>query len=277
MKRTLLITTIIMAAVACNNKNPFLSGWDTPYSIPDFDAVQEEHYIPAVEAGIAQQQAEIDAIIANQEAPTFENVVAAYERSGAILDRVVGVLFNLSETDGTESLQKIVEQVLPMLSVHSDNISMNPDFFAKVEVLYNDMENLGLNQEQKMAHKKLYNGFVNNGIALGEAEQARMREINMELSSLSNTFGNRLLAENNAFAEEFGVAISEYGAAMASTQDRELREKMFKAYASRGNNGNENDTKDLIMKMMALRIEKAGLLGYENPAQMILRQDGWNS
>ncbi|MBE6234919.1 MAG: M3 family metallopeptidase [Bacteroidales bacterium] len=270
MKRTLLITTIIMAAVACNNKNPFLSGWDTPYSIPDFDAVQEEHYIPAVEAGIAQQQAEIDAIIANQEAPTFENVVAAYERSGAILDRVVGVLFNLSETDGTESLQKIVEQVLPMLSVHSDNISMNPDFFAKVEVLYNDMENLGLNQEQKMALKKLYNGFVNNGIALGEAEQARMREINMELSSLSNTFGNRLLAENNAFAEEFGVAISEYGAAMASTQDRELREKMFKAYASRGNNGNENDTKDLIMKMMALRIEKAGLLGYENPAQMIL-------
>ena len=270
MKRTLLITTIIMAAVACNNKNPFLSGWDTPYSIPDFDAVQEEHYIPAVEAGIAQQQAEIDAIIANQEAPTFENVVAAYERSGAILDRVVGVLFNLSETDGTESLQKIVEQVLPMLSVHSDNISMNPDFFAKVEILYNDMENLGLNQEQKMALKKLYNGFVNNGIALGEAEQARMREINMELSSLSNTFGNRLLAENNAFAEEFGVAISEYGAAMASTQDRELREKMFKAYASRGNNGNENDTKDLIMKMMALRIEKANLLGYENPAQMIL-------
>jgi peptidyl-dipeptidase Dcp len=92
----------------------------------------------------------------------------------------------------------------------------------------------------------------------------------MELSSLSNTFGNRLLAENNAFAEQFGVAISEYGGAMASTADRDLREKMFKAYASRGNNGNENDTKDLILKMMALRVEKANLLGYENPAQMIL-------
>ena len=256
--------------MSCNNSNPFLSDWATPYSIPDFSAVQEKHYIPAVEAGIAQQEAEIQAIIDNQEAPTFANVVEAYERSGAILDRVMGVLFNLSETDGTESLQKIVEQALPMLSVHSDNISMNPAFFAKVEVLYNDMENLGLNQEQKMALKKLYNGFVNNGIALGEAEQARMREINMELSSLSNTFGNMLLAENNAFAEEFGVAISEYGEAMAATDDRALREKMFKAYASRGNNGNENDTKDLIMKMMALRIEKANLLGYENPAQMIL-------
>ena len=262
-----------MAAVACAPKkasNPFLTEWDTPYGIPDFSAVEESHYLPAVEAGIEQQQAEIDAIIANAEAPTFENVVAAYEKSGAILDRVVGVLFNLSETDGTESLNAIVEKVLPMLSAHSDNITMNPAFFAKVEVLYNDIDNLGLTQEQKMALTKLYNSFVNNGIALDEASQARMREINAELSSLSNTFGNRLLAENNAFAEEFGVAISEYGGAMASTADRALREKMFKAYASRGNNGNENDTKDLVMKMMALRIEKANLLGYENPAQMIL-------
>ena len=262
-----------MAAVACAPKkasNPFLTEWDTPYGIPDFSAVEESHYLPAVEAGIEQQQAEIDAIIANPDAPTFENVVAAYERSGAILDRVIGVLFNLSETDGTESLNAIVEQVLPKLSAHSDNITMNPQFFAKVEALYRDMENLGLDQEQKMTLKKLYNSFVNNGIALDEASQARMREINAELSSLSNTFGNRLLAENNAFAEEFGVAISEYGGAMASTADRALREKMFKAYASRGNNGNENDTKDLVMKMMALRIEKANLLGYENPAQMIL-------
>ena len=270
MKKISLIFAGIMTLMSCNNSNPFLSDWSTPYSIPDFSAVQEKHYIPAVEAGIAQQEAEIQAIIDNQDAPTFANVVEAYERSGAILDRVIGVLLNLAETDGTESLQKIVEQALPMLSVHSDNISMNPAFFAKVEALYNDMENLGLNQEQKMALKKLYNGFVNNGIALGEAEQARMREINMELSSLSNTFGNMLLAENNAFAEEFGVAISEYGEAMAATDDRALREKMFKAYASRGNNGNENDTKDLIMKMMALRIEKANLLGYANPAQMIL-------
>ena len=259
-----------MVAASCNNTNPFLTEWDTPYGIPDFGAVKEKHYVPAFEAGIAQQQAEIDAIIANPDAPTFENVVEAYEKSGAILDRAVGVLFNVSETDSTPALQEIVEQVLPLISVHSDNIFMNADFFKKVEVLYNDMENLGLNQEQKMALKKLYNGFVKNGIALGEAEQARMREINMELSSLSNTFGNRLLAENNAFAEQFGVAISEYGGAMASTADRDLREKMFKAYASRGNNGNENDTKDLILKMMALRVEKANLLGYENPAQMIL-------
>ena len=270
MKKIILIFTIVMAAVSCNRINPFLTEWETPYGIPDFGQIKEKHYIPAIELGIRQQQSEIDAIIANSDAPTFENVVEAYERSGAILDRVANVLFNISESDATESLQKIVEQALPLISVHSDNIFMNPYFFAKVEKLYNDMDNLGLTQEQKMTLKKLYNSFVKNGIALGEAEQARMREINMELSSLSNTFGNNLLAENNAFAEEFGVTISEYAGAMATTEDRTLREKMFKAYSSRGNNGNENDNKELIMKMMALRVEKAKLLGYDNPAQMIL-------
>jgi len=259
-----------MAAISCNNINPFLTEWDTPYGIPDFTQIQEKHYIPAIEMGIRQQQGEIDAIIANADAPTFENVVEAYERSGAILDRVSMVLFNVSESDATESLQKIVEQALPLISEHSDNIFMNPYFFAKVDALYKDIDNLGLNQEQKMTLKNLHNAFVKNGVALDEASQARMREINMELSSLSNTFGNNLLAENNAFAEEFGVSISEYGEAMAATEDRALREKMFKAYSSRGNNGNEYDNKDLMVRMMALRIEKANLLGYDNPAQMIL-------
>ncbi len=271
MKKIFIALTIIMAAVSCNKSNPFLSGWDTPYGIPDFDKIQEKHYIPAIEYGIRQQQGEIDAIIANSEAPTFANVVEAYERSGAVLDRVSAVLFNVSESDATESMQKIVEEALPLISVHSDNIFMNPYFFKKVEVLYKDINNLGLNQEQKMTLKKLYDSFVKNGIALGEAEQARMREINLELSALSNKFGNNLLAENNAFAEEFGVSISEYPVAMAATADRAQREKMFRAYSSRGNNGNEYDNKKLIMDMMALRIEKANLLGYASPADMILQ------
>ena len=270
MKKTLIALSIIMATMSCSTKNPFFSEWDTPYGIPDFGQIKEDHYIPAIEEGIRQQEAEIAAIIANEDAPTFANVVEAYEKSGAVLGRVTSVLFNVSESDATESLQAIVEQALPLISVHSDNIMMNPDFFAKVDVLFKDMENLGLTQEQKMVLKKLHNGFVKNGIALNEADQERMREINLELSSLSNTFGNYLLAENNAFAEEFGVTISEYPGAMASTADRAIREKMFKAYSSRGNNGNEHDTKDLMVKMMALRIEKAKLLGYETPAQMIL-------
>ena len=268
MKKIFFISMFFMTAVSCTN--PFLTSWDTPYGIPDFSKVKEKHYIPAVKAGIEQQQAEIDAIVACEDAPTFANVVEAYEASGAILDRVVGVLFNLSETDSTPALQEIVGHVLPMLSEHGDNIFMNAAFFAKVDALYGQMDSLGLTQEQKMVLKKLHRSFVQNGVALDEASQARMREINMELSSLSNEFGNRLLAENNAFAQEFGVAISEYAGTMGVTADRDLRERMFKAYSSRGNNGGENDTKELIMKMMALRIEKAKLLGYENPAQMIL-------
>ena len=270
MKRIAFILTVIMAAVSCSNVNPFLGEWETPYGIPDFNSIKEKHYLPAIEYGIRQQQSEIDAIIADSEAPTFENVVEAYERSGEVLGRVTAVLFNVSESDATESLQKIVEEALPLISAHSDNIFMNPYFFAKVEKLYKDIDNLGLNQEQKMVLKKLYNSFVKNGIALPEAEQVRMREINMEISSLQNTFGNMLLAENNAFAAEFGISVSEYAGAMASTEDRALREKMFKAYSSRGNNGNENDTKDLILKLMGLRIEKAKLLGYETPADFIL-------
>ncbi len=270
MKRIAFILTVIMAAVSCSNVNPFLGEWETPYGIPDFNSIKEKHYLPAIEYGILQQQSEIDAIIADSEAPTFENVVEAYERSGEVLGRVTAVLFNVSESDATESLQKIVEEALPLISAHSDNIFMNPYFFAKVEKLYKDIDNLGLNQEQKMVLKKLYNSFVKNGIALPEAEQARMRDINMEISSLQNTFGNMLLAENNAFAAEFGISVSEYAGAMASTEDRALREKMFKAYSSRGNNGNDNDTKDLILKLMGLRIEKAMLLGYETPADFIL-------
>ena len=269
MKKILTALTI-MATLSCTNQNPFLSSWETPYGIPDFGAIKEKHYIPAIKAGIQQQEAEIAAIVENTEAPTFANVVEAYERSGAILDRVSNVLFNISESDATESLQNIVGEALPLISVHGDNIFMNPGFFAKVDALYAQIEDLGLNQEQKMVLKKLHNAFVKNGIALNEADQARMREINMELSTLTNQFGNNLLAENNAFAQEFGIAISEYGEAMASCEDRARREAMFNAYASRGNNDNANDTKELIVKIMNLRIEKAKLLGYENPAQMIL-------
>ena len=211
MKRISILIMMIMAAVSCDRINPFLTEWETPYGIPDFTQVKEKHYIPAIEFGILQQQAEIDAIIANPDAPTFENVVEAYERSGAVLDRVSNVLFNVSESDATESLQKIVEEALPLISVHSDNIFMNPYFFTKVEKLYRNIDGLGLNQEQKMALKKLYNAFIKNGIALNETSQARIREINLELSSLSNTFGNNLLAENNAFADKYGISISEYG------------------------------------------------------------------
>lgn len=269
MKRIFFLLSVIIMA-ACNQINPFLGEWDTPYGIPPFEDIEEKDYIRAIRMGIRQQERQIDQIIANSAAPSFANTVEAYEQSGQILDRVSGVLFNLSESDATPSLQKVVEKALPMLSKHSDNIFMNPYFFAKVETLYDNKENLGLNQEQKMALDKLYRSFIRNGIALDDAGQARMREINSGLSSLEFCFGNNLLAENNSFADEFGISVSEYSGKMASCEDRDLRERMFKAYSSRGNNGGRHDNKEIIMKIMALRIEKAQMLGYEHPADFIL-------
>ena len=270
MKKTLISVLSVMALASCNNANPFIDGWDTPYGIPPFAQIEEAHYLPAIEAGIKQQAEEIEAIIANTQEPTFENVIEAYDRSGEILSRTSSVLFNLSESDATDSMQKIVEQALPLITAHSNDIYMNPAFFAKVDALYQKIDNLGLNREQQMVLKKIHNSFVKNGVALSEADQAKMREINNELSALEFNFGNNLLAENNAFAEKFGISISQYTAKMTSSDDRALREQMFKAYSSRGNNNNDKDNKEICKRIMELRIQKANLLGYTNPADYIL-------
>ncbi len=270
MKRIIIILAMMMSMAGCNKVNPFLFEWKSNYGMPPFDEIREGQYVLAVKMGIRQQASDVDAIIANGEEPTFENTIAAYDRSGGTLDRVTGVLFNLSETDGTPSMQKIVERVLPMLSEHNDNIFMNPYFFDRVKYLYERKDTLGLTREQEMVLDRIYDNFVNNGISLDEAGQARMREINQELSSLTYRFGNNLLAENNAFADRFGISVSEYVSEMASCSDRARREEMFRAYSSRGNNGNRNDTKRLILDIMRLRIEKAQLLGYGTPADQIL-------
>jgi peptidyl-dipeptidase Dcp len=167
-------------------------------------------------------------------------------------------------------MQKIVEQALPLITAHSNDIYMNPAFFAKVDALYKKIDELGLNREQQMVLKKIHNSFVKNGVALNEADQAKMREINNELSTLEFNFGNNLLAENNAFAEKFGISISQYTTKMTSSEDRALREQMFKAYSSRGNNNNDKDNKEICKRIMEFRIQKANLLGYTNPADYIL-------
>ncbi len=265
----LFITTMMMTS--CHSRvNPFLCDWDTPQGIPPYSLIEESDYLPAIEAGIAQQEAEIQAIIDNPEAPGFDNVLGAYEQSGEILEKVTGVLFNLSESDATESLLAIVEKALPMLSGHSDNILMNPELFRKVDALYQQKDALGLSTEQQMLLKKIHNSFIRNGIALNGDDQQRLREINTEISRLELTFGNNLLAESNAFRERFGISVSEYTTEMTYCEDRDRREQMFNAYSSRGNNGNEYDNNGIVLKIMQLRIEKAQLLGFANPAEFIL-------
>lgn len=256
-------------AISCT-QNPFLQEWDTPYGIPPFEKIKECHYLPAIKAGIDEQNAEIAAIVGNPEAATFENTVVAMDRSGATLDKVCGVLFNLSESTVTDGLNKIVEKAMPQLSEHSDNIYMNAELFARVKAVYEDPATAERSREEQMLVKDFYESFVNNGVALPAEQQARLKEINSELSSLVLNFGNNLLAESNAFMAEFGFSVANYYDKMASIEDRDLREKIFYGYSHRGNNGNGYDNKAVILRTMELRIEKAKLLGYDTPAAWIL-------
>ena len=250
------------AAASCSRNNPFLEEWNTPYGIPPFDEIQLSDYIPAVTAGIEQQKKELDAILTNPDAPTFDNTVAAYEYSGEILTKVSLVLFNLQETEGNEEMDKVVEEATALMTAHEDEMSMNKAFFERVKAVY-DADQSGLTREQQMVLKNLYESFTRSGVALDEASQERLKDINQKIAAAQQKFGTNLLAENNAFKETFGVPVSAYPAEMTGCEDRDRREAMFKAYSSRGNNGNEYDNKALCLEILKLRAEKARMLGFD--------------
>ena len=250
------------AAASCSRNNPFLEEWNTPYGIPPFDDIQLSDYIPAVTAGIEQQKKELDAILANPDTPTFDNTVAAYEYSGEILTKVSLVLFNLQETEGNEEMDKVVEEATALMTAHEDEMSMNKAFFERVKAVY-DADQSGLTREQQMVLKNLYESFTRSGVALDEASQERLKDINQKIAAAQQKFGTNLLAENNAFKETFGVPVSAYPAEMTGCEDRDRREAMFKAYSSRGNNGNEYDNKALCLEILKLRAEKARMLGFD--------------
>lgn len=265
MKKTILALGAIAMMAACTQtkNNPFLEEWDTPYGIPPFEKIQLTDYIPAIKAGIEEQNKELEAILNNQEAPTFENTIAAYELSGKTLTKTSAVLFNLQETEGSDEMNKVVEEATALMTEHEDNISMNKAFFGRVKAVY-EADQSGLTREQQMVLKKLYQSFTRNGVDLDEAAQARLKEINQKIAAAQQKFGTNLLAENNAFKEKFGVPVSSYTSEMTSCEDRSRREEMFKAYSSRGNNGNEYDNKALCLEILKLRAERAKLLGFDN-------------
>ena len=269
MKRILLFA-MALAMTACGPKagKIFKEEWNTPYGTAPFSQITEADYKPAILAGIEAQKAEIRAIVGNPEAPTFENTIEAYELSGDLLSKVVGVFFNLAESDSTPVIQQIEEEVTPIISAASDEIFMDEAFFARVKAVYENMD--GLDREQQMVTKKLYDRFVRNGVALDAEKKARFAEINTRLAVLSQKFGQNLLAENNAFRDAIGVTVSEYPTFMATCEDRDLREKAFKAYSSRCNNGGEHDNNAIVLEIMKLRTEKAALLGYKNSAEYLL-------
>ena len=264
MKKISLLAFAVLL-MACNKPaqtNIFLQEWDTPYGNAPFSKIAIEDYMPAFKAGIEEEKANIQAIIDNPAAPTFENTILAYEKASPILDKVEGVFFNLSESDSTPEMQAIEEEVMPLLTEASNGILMNGDLFARVKAVYEASE--GLTREQQMATKKLYQAFERNGVGLDAEGKKRFAEINTRLSTLSQKFGQNLLQQNNAFKDATGLTVSEYYDFMASCEDRTKREQVFKAYSTRGNNGDEADNNAIVLEILKLRAEMAELLGYQS-------------
>lgn len=297
---------------ACSQKenltsNPFLTEFQTPYATPDFDRIQFEHYEPAFLKGIEQQNEEIQSIVQNTEAPTFENTVVALDNSGELLARVSGVFFALTEADTNDSLIALQGRIAPMLSEHQDNIYLNADLYQRIATLHQQEEDgtLSLNTEQHYLLDKYYKRFVRSGASLDADKQQRLREINKQLSTLTIDFGNHVLADNNAYqlvidkeedlaglpeavisgaaheAEARGLAGKWVFTLQESSrlpllqyaQNRELRKNIYQAYTSLGNHDNANDNKEVLKQILTLRLEKAKLMGYKNHAEYVLAEN----
>ena len=307
MKKTTTILAMGFAAAlllpaGCNKKmdNPFFSEWGTPYEIPDFSKIKTEHYLPAFEEGIARQLNEIDDIVNNPEAPTFENTIEAYEYSGDLLNSVSSVFFNLSECENSDEMEKIAETVTPMLSAHGDNIALNADLFKRVKAVYDQRDSLNLDPEQARLLEETYKGFVRAGANVPEAQQARFRELNEQIASLTLRFAQNVLKATNAYqlvldeapaglsadqiaaAKETGNAgeatkgklvfelnMPSWEPFMMNCSDRNLREQMWKAYSTRCNGGEFDNTK-IIDTLVNLRLERANILGFKSHADYVL-------
>ena len=264
MKRSALVFASLLMLASCHS-NPFFEEWNTPYGIPPYDKIKVSDYLPAIKEGIKQQQAAIDAITSNQEAPSFENTIVPLEFSGELLSKVEGVLFNVVETDRSDALDAVVDKALPLLSEHGDNITFNKALYERIAAVYHGDQS-SLTREQQVVLKEHFEAMEHEGIGLPQEQQDRLRAINTELASLTQKIGNNILAESNAFKEKFGFGVSDYPERMASTADRELRKAYLEAYTMRGHNGNQYDNRELALQVLKLRLEKARILGFPNYA-----------
>ena len=286
-----------------NMENPFFKEWTTPYGVPPFEEIKVEHFLPALKEGITQRETEVEAIVASTAEPTFENTILALDKSGELLGKVSGTFYPLSSANTNDEMQALAREISPLMTQHRDNISLNPKLFERIKSVYDSRNNLGLDKEQLRATEKYYEDFVRGGANLSDADQAKLRELNEELSKLSLQFGENLLAETNrnfklvidneadlaglsddviARAADDAKAAGEEGKWVFTlakpsmlpflqyAENRDLREKLYRGYFMRGDNDNEHDNKEIIKKIVKLRDERAKLLGFGNHAEYII-------
>jgi peptidyl-dipeptidase Dcp len=286
------------------NMNPFFQPYSTPYEVPPFDKIKNEHFKPAILEGIKRHEAEINAIANNTAAPTFENTILAMENAGELLANVNIVFSNLNGANTNEEMQKIAKEVSPNLAAHSDNIYLNEKLFARVKAIWDKKESLGLNQEQAKILENLHKAFVRSGANLATADKEKLRKINAELSMTSLKYGQNILAETNKYelvitdkkdlaglpqelintaaddakakAKEgkwvFTLSNSSVMPFLQYSSNRKLRQEIWNAYQTRGNHDDALDNKENAIKLANLRGEKARLLGYKSHAAYVLEE-----
>ena len=280
MKRTLVIAAAAtMLLAGCKDKktmeNPFFSEWNTPYEIPDFQRIKTEHYMPAFREGMKQQKEWIDNIANNSEEPTFGNTIVPYEYSGQLLQEVSAVFFNLSECENSPEMEAIAEEVTPLLSAHEDDIALNQKLFARIKAVYDQRESLDLNPEQRRLLEETYKGFVRGGANVPEEQQARFRELNEQIASLTLRFAQNVLKATNAYkkalpnGDTVTLDIPTWEPFMQTCPDRKLREEVWHAYADRCREGEFDNTK-IIDTLVNLRLERANILGFPTHADYVL-------
>ena len=284
--------------------NPFLSEYTTPFGVPPFDQIKFADYKPAFLQGIEEESREIEAICYNTEEPTFENTIAAMDQAGPLLRKVSSVFYGLNSANTTDEIQELSRELSPILSKHGDDINLNPTLFARVKAVYDKRESLNLDKEQAKLLEDTYKNFVRGGANLPADKQEQLRKLNAEISMLQLTFGQNMLKETNAFQlvidkqEDLAglpenlianAAEAAKGAGMEGkwlftlqnpsvmpflqyADNRALREKIFKGYINRCNNGNESDNKEVVRTLITKRLEKARLMGYDTYADFVLEE-----
>ena len=305
MRKTIITTcaaAIVCGSAMAKGGNPFLGKYTTPYGIPPFEQIKVEHYKPAFVKGIEEHKKEIDAIVNNKKPATFENTIAALDRCGELLNKVASVFYGQNSACTSDEMQAVSREISPLLSQHSDDITMNAALFKRVKYVYDHQSEEKLDKEQKKLLEETYKSFVRSGANLSADKQEQLRKLNQEISLLQLTFGQNMLAETNAFqlvidnkddlaglpqnliasaaevAKERGldgkwVFTLHNPSVMPFLQysdRRELRERMYKGYISRGCQGGKNDSREVVKKLVKARLEKARLMGYEDYASMAL-------
>ncbi|MBM4238763.1 MAG: M3 family metallopeptidase [Gammaproteobacteria bacterium] len=297
---TVIAATTSDTLLANTSDNPFLKAWTLPNGAPPFDQIKEEHFLPAFEAGIAERRAEIAAITAQRAAATFANTIDQLESGGDVLNRVQAVFFNMSSANTNADIQRIQREISPKLAAFRNDVYLDANLFARIEKIHEGRKSL--KAEQRRVIEKYYDDFVRAGAKLSEAQKNRVREIDQRMSMLSVQFQQNQLADSNAFslelktdADRAGLPAFALAAAQQAGKDvgqegkylitlsrssvetflqlgenRELREKAFNAWAARGANGNQWDNRKIIGEMVALRAERAKLLGFETHADFVL-------